>query len=71
MKEVTIKIEEDVYEYFKAQSDDCNWPVEDFIALAAWSYYKMELKVMPKKRKWSYRPPRQVTPRTNACISSC
>ena|GEM_PF-1173932 len=49
MKEVTIKIEEDVYEYFKAQSDDCNWPVEDFIALAAWSYYKMELKVMPKK----------------------
>ena len=42
MKEVTIKIEEDVYEYFKAQAEDCNRPVEDFIALAAWNYFKME-----------------------------
>ena len=42
MKEVTIKIEEDVYEYFKAQAEDCNKTVEDFIALAAWHYFKME-----------------------------
>ena len=42
MKEVTIKIEEEVYEYFKALAEDCNRPVEDFIALATWSYFKME-----------------------------
>ena len=42
MKEVTIKIEEDTYNYFKAQAEDCNRPVEDFIALAAWNYFKME-----------------------------
>lgn len=42
MKEVTIKIEEEVYEYFKAQAEDCNKTVEDFIALAAWNFYKME-----------------------------
>lgn len=42
MKEVTIKIEEDAYNYFKALAGDCNRPVEDFIALAAWNYFKME-----------------------------
>ena len=48
-KEVTIKIEEDAYEYFKAQADECNWPVEDFIALAAWSFFKMESKLVTQK----------------------
>lgn len=42
MKEVTIKIEEEAYEYFKAQADDCSKTVEEFIALAAWNFYKME-----------------------------
>lgn len=42
MKEVTIKIEENAYNYFKALAEDCNRPVEDFIALAAWNYFKME-----------------------------
>lgn len=42
MKEVTIEIEEDAYEYFKAQAEDCNKSVEEFIALAAWNYFKME-----------------------------
>lgn len=43
MKEVTIKIEEDAYYYyFKAQAEVCNHTVEDIIALAAWSYFKME-----------------------------
>lgn len=42
MKEVTIEIEEEVYEYFKAQAEECNKPVEEFIALAAWNYFKME-----------------------------
>lgn len=42
MKEVTIKIEEDAYEYFKAQAEDCNKSVEEFIALAVWNYFKME-----------------------------
>ena len=42
MKEVTIKIEEDAYNYFKALAEDCNRPVEDFNALAAWNYFKME-----------------------------
>ena len=42
MKKVTIKIEEDVYNYFKAQEEACNWPVEDLIALAVRSYFKME-----------------------------
>ena len=42
MREVTIKIEEEVYEYFKAQAEECNKSVEEFIALAAWNYFKME-----------------------------
>ena len=42
MKEVTIMIEEDAYNYFKALAEVCNGPVEDFIALAAWNYFKME-----------------------------
>lgn len=42
MKEVTIEIEEEVYEYFKAQAEECNKPIEEFIALAAWNYFKME-----------------------------
>ena len=42
MKEVTIEIEEGAYEYFKAQAEDCNKSVEEFIALAAWNYFKME-----------------------------
>jgi hypothetical protein len=42
MKEVTIKIEGEAYEYFKAQAEDCNKTVEEFIALAAWNYFKME-----------------------------
>ena len=42
MKEVTIKIDEDAYEYFKAQEGLCDRPVEDIIALAAWNYFKME-----------------------------
>ena len=42
MREVTIKIDEDAYEYFKAQAEVCNRPVEDIIALAAWNYFKME-----------------------------
>ena len=42
MKEVTIQVDDDAYEYFKAQAEDCNRPVEDFIALAAWNYFKME-----------------------------
>lgn len=42
MREVTINIEDDVYEYFKAQAEVCNHTVEDIIALAAWSYFKME-----------------------------
>ena len=42
MKEVTIKIEDEAYEYFKAQAEVCNHTVEDIIALAAWSYFKME-----------------------------
>lgn len=44
MKEVTIKIEEEAYNYFKAQAEDCNKTVEEFIALAAWNFYKMESK---------------------------
>ena len=40
MKEVTIKIEDEAYEYFKAE--DCNKTVQDFIALAAWNFFKME-----------------------------
>ena len=42
MKEVTIRIEEDAYYYFKALAEVCNHTVEDIIALAAWSYFKME-----------------------------
>lgn len=42
MKEVTIRIEEDAYYYFKAQAEVCNHTVEDIIALAAWIYFKME-----------------------------
>lgn len=42
MREVTIKIEEDAYDYFKAQAEGCNGSVEDFIALAAWNFFKME-----------------------------
>ena len=42
MREVTIKIEEEAYEYFKAQAEDCNKSVEEFIALAVWNYFKME-----------------------------
>ncbi len=42
MKEVTIGVEEDAYNYFKAQAEDCNKSVEEFIALAAWNYFKME-----------------------------
>ena len=49
MKEVTIEIGEDAYEYFKAQADECNCPVEAIITFAVWSYYKMEMKVMSKK----------------------
>ena len=44
MKEVTIKIEEEAYEYFKAQAEVCDRPVEDIIALAAGAYYKMEIE---------------------------
>ena len=42
MREVTIRVEEDAYDYFKAQAEDCNKSVEEFIALAAWNYFKME-----------------------------
>ena len=42
MKEVTIRIEEDAYYYFKALAEDCNKTVEEFIALAAWNFFKME-----------------------------
>lgn len=44
MKEVTIKIEEDAYNYFKALAEVCDRPVEDIIALAAGAYYKMEIE---------------------------
>lgn len=44
MKEVTIKIEEDVYNHFKEQAELCNRPVEDIIALATWAYYKTEIE---------------------------
>lgn len=42
MIEVTIKIEDEAYEYLKAQAEDCNKTVEEFIALAAWNFFKME-----------------------------
>ena len=42
MREVTIEIDEDAYEYFKAQAEECNKPVEDIIAMAAWNFFKME-----------------------------
>ena len=42
MREVTIKIDDEAYEYLKAQAEVCNHTVEDIIALAAWSYFKME-----------------------------
>lgn len=42
MKEVTIEIDEDAYEHFNTQAEECDKPVEDFIALAAWNYFKME-----------------------------
>lgn len=42
MKEITIEIEDDAYNHFKAQAEVCNKTVEDFIALAAWNFFKME-----------------------------
>ena len=42
MKEVTIKIDENAYNYFKALAEECNWSVEDYIAWAAWKYYRMD-----------------------------
>lgn len=44
MREVTIEIDEDAYNYFKALAEECNWPVEDYIAWAAWTYFKMDSK---------------------------
>ena len=42
MKEVTIKIEEEIYEDFKALAEACNRPVEDVIALSILFYFKLE-----------------------------
>ena len=39
-KEVTLKIEEEVYEYFKAQAEECNRPVEEIMADAVRGFYK-------------------------------
>lgn len=44
MKEVTIEIDEDAYNYFKAMAEECNWPVEDCISWATWTYFKMDSK---------------------------
>lgn len=42
MKEVTIKIEDEIYEDFKALAEACNRPVEDVIALSILFYFKLE-----------------------------
>ena len=44
MKTVTIEIDEDAYNYFKAMAEECNWPVEDCISWATWTYFKMDSK---------------------------
>ena len=41
MREVTIKIEDEVYEYFKDLAEERNELVEDLIAAAAWFYYAL------------------------------
>ena len=44
MREVTIKIEDVIYENFKALAEACNRPVEDVIALSILFYFKLESK---------------------------
>ena len=44
MRKVTIEIDEDAYNYFKAMAEECNWPVEDYISWAAWTYFRMDSK---------------------------
>lgn len=42
MKEVTIQVGDDAYENFKAEAEDCNMSVEDFIADIVWDFYEFE-----------------------------
>jgi ribbon-helix-helix protein, copG family len=65
MNEVTIKIDDEVYEFYRAIADDRNdMNVEEIIAAAVREHYEWELL----KRKWSYRCARSVTPGTKICI---
>ena len=49
MREVTIKIEDVIYEDFKALAEACNRPVEDVIALSILFYFKLESKGVIQK----------------------
>ena len=41
MKEVTIKIEDDAYNHFKALAEICERPIDYVIALAAYRYFNL------------------------------
>lgn len=42
MREVTIKIEDDIYEFYKNLGEGCKKSVEKTIALAVWDHYMLE-----------------------------
>ena len=49
MREGTIKIEDEIYEDFKALAEACNRSVEDVIALSILFYFKLESKGVIQK----------------------
>lgn len=42
MKEVTIKIEDKVHDFYKSLGEGCKKSVEETIALAVWDHYMLE-----------------------------
>ena len=45
MKEVTIKIDDEIYGFYKALGGDFEKSVEETISLAVWNHYMQEYEV--------------------------